>query len=74
MTENRFLKLPALGRGVVLGAPVPDDGVQASDLRRTLQHAERLRQRLRLLSRGQERPDAQEKKVGSDTGLRYSMG
>lgn len=37
--------------------PVPDDGVQASHLRRALQHTERLRQRLRLLSRGQERSD-----------------
>lgn len=29
---------------------VPDDGVQASDLRRAFQHAERLRQGLSLLS------------------------
>lgn len=41
--------------------PVPDDGVQASHLRRALQHAERLRQRLRLLSGGQERSDGGKK-------------
>lgn len=44
---------------------LPDDGVQASDLRRALQHAERLGQRLSLLGRGQERPAAQERLVRS---------
>lgn len=41
---------------------VPDDGVQTSDLRHALQYAESLRQRLRLLDGGQERPE--EKDVG----------
>lgn len=43
----------------------PDDGVQAFDLRRALQHAERLGQRLRLLSRGQERPETGERRFRS---------
>lgn len=37
---------------------IPNDGVQAFDLRRTLQHTERLGQRLSLLSRGEERPES----------------
>lgn len=39
---------------------LPDDGVQASDLRRTLEDTERLGQRLRLLGRGQERPETKQ--------------
>lgn len=45
------------GGGVAERRSLPDDGVQAAYLRRALQHAERLRQRLRLLSGGQERSD-----------------
>lgn len=39
---------------------LPDDGVQAPDLRRTLEDTERLGQRLRLLGRGQECPETKQ--------------
>lgn len=44
---------------------VPDDGVEASDLRRALQHAECLRKRLGLLSGGQQRPETENSKFTS---------
>lgn len=51
--------------GVALrGGTVPDDGVQASHLRRALQHAERLGQWLDLLGGGEERPNEGERGEG----------
>lgn len=55
--------------------PVPDDGVQAPHLRRALQHAERLRQRLRLLGRGQERSDGESRRLaGGGVASRARLG
>lgn len=52
------LRLAAAWRRPSGAAPSPDDGVQASDLRSAFQHAERLRQRLSLLSRSQQGPES----------------
>lgn len=65
-TEGVKGRICPLGGGVAERRWLPDDGVQASYLRRALQHAECLRQRLRLLSGGQERSDGGKSKRWSD--------